>query len=344
MASSPTLKKVAELAGTSLATASMALNNRPGLSPETRARVIKAAEALGYKVKRSVFDDLKSDLSVIGLLIKHDLGEEWEVNPFYSHIQLGVANECRQHKINLMYANIEFDANNRPVVWPVMINEQHIHGLILAGTFPEDAINQIKRRANVPLVFVDSSAPNQAYDSVVINNTEGARQAINYLIKCGHTHIGLVGWNPNEPPSVQQRYQGYMETLQQNHLNPFVESGELSRLGGYTVSRALKDHYPEITAIFACNDETAIGVITAMQEMGLRVPEDLSVIGFDNIGLAGEIKPGLTTVHVPKSWMGTICVRLLIERSQNPARPIVSTVVSTQLVIRESVKDINKPQ
>ncbi len=340
MATSPTLKNVAEMAGVSPATASMALNNRPGLSPETRARVINAAEALGYRIRKTDTEDGKGDLSVIGLLTKHDLGMEWIINPFYSRIQLGVANECRRYKISLMLGTIDVDTSNRPVAWPTMINEQRIDGIILAGTFIDNTIEQIRRKTSIPIVLVDSYAPNQVYDSVVTNNIGGAQQAVEYLVRQGHTAIGLAGWNPDSPPSIQQRYHGYIRTLQEYHLDPFVEPSSLSRRGGATARRALMEKHPQITAIFCCNDETAIGMISSMQDEGLKVPDDLSVVGFDDIDLAGEIKPGLTSVHVPKSWMGTIGVWLLVERARNPAQPVVTTVVSTHLVIRDSVKNI----
>jgi LacI family transcriptional regulator len=128
--------------------------------------------------------------------------------------------------------------------------------------------------------------------------------------------------------------------MKKNHLDPLIEPSKLSRNGGFAAMKTLWSCSPELTAVFSCNDDTAFGVIAAAQELGLKVPGDLSVIGFDNIDLASEYKPALTTIHVHKSWMGTIGVRLLIERARNPDKPVVTTVISTQLVIRDSVQSI----
>ncbi|WP_428633294.1 LacI family DNA-binding transcriptional regulator [Sedimenticola sp.] len=333
----PTLKDIAGIAGVSVGTVSAALNNRPSVAMETRALVIDVATSIGYELKSPSQQLPDTNLKVIGLLVKHDVGMAWEVNPFYSQVQLGVTNTCHSHNISLMVANIEVDASNHPVDWPTMINEQRIDGLIMAGTFIDDTVQMVRRKVDIPIVLVDSYAPELPFDSIVTDNEGGAQKAVRYLVESGHTRIGLAGWNSLSPPSIQQRKLGYDRVLAENGLEPFIVETNLSRDGGETAVLQLLGSNKNVTAIFCCNDETALGAMSAARELGLEIPRDLSVIGFDNIGLAGETTPALTTVHAHKSWMGTLGVRALIERARNPRQPQLTTMLSTYLVIRETV-------
>ena len=339
MANSVTLQDVADLAGVSIGTASQSLNNRPSVASETRARVLDATRSLGYPIKPETLETGNTPIKVIGLLTKHDIGLAVEINPFYSHIQAGIENECSRRKISLMYASIEVDPSNRPVSWPAMIDEQQIDGLILAGTFIEETVDLFQRRTDVPIVLVDSYAPNLPFDSVVIDNMPAARKAVEYLIQQGHTKIGLLGWSQTSPPSIQERKTGYLQALQKHGIDQtFILPSNLIREEGPQFLRALLERHPEVTAVFACNDTCALGVLTGARELGLSVPQNLSVIGFDNIDLAKEVVPGLTTVHVHKTWLGALGVRQLVDRVETPDQPKVSIVISTQLIIRDTVR------
>jgi len=337
MANSITLRDVAKLAGVSIGTASQALNNRPNVAQDTRTRVLDVARTLGYPFKEdnNTVDD--NPLSVIGLLLKHDYGFPFEVNAFYSYIQAGAESECRHHNLSLMFSNIEVDLANHPVMWPAMISEQRIDGLILAGTLIENTIGLLGQRIDIPIVLVDSYAPNLPFDSIIIDNIAGASTAVDYLIQQGHTHIGLIGWAKQSPPSIGERQIGYYRTLEAHHISPcYIEESGLNREEGYRAAKVLLQRAPEVTAIFACNDLTAIGAIHAAREMGLTVPGDLSIIGFDNIDMAKEVTPPLTTIHVYKTWLGILGVRQLIARALNPGQPKTTTTIMTDLVVRES--------
>jgi LacI family transcriptional regulator len=338
----PTLKDVADAAGVSIGTASAALNDRSTVSAETRARVMDTAISLGYAFKPRMSQSESAKLEVIGLLIKHDQGLVWDTNPFYSRVQLGVTNTCQRHNISLMVANIEVDASNHPVEWPAMINQQRIDGLIMAGAFIDDTVQMIKRKSDLPIVLVDSYAPTLNCDSIVTDNEGGVFNAVQYLVQEGHTRIGLVGWNPSSPPSIRQRKQGYLEAIRQNGLEPYICESQLSREGGYAAVQKLLAGDRQVTALVCCNDETAIGAMNAIRSSGLRVPQDISLVGFDNIDSAAETNPPLTTVHVHKSWMGSLSVQALIERVRHPEQPKITTVLSTNLVVRETVANIKE--
>jgi DNA-binding LacI/PurR family transcriptional regulator len=143
-----------------------------------------------------------------------------------------------------------------------------------------------------------------------------------HLIALGHRTIGLIGWTTGGPLSFAGRREGSERALREGGLAPqVIETVKLDREGAYEATLQLLHRVPDMTAIFTCNDEMAIGVL---------------VVGFDNIDLAREIQPSLTTVHVQKTWMGNIGLRRLIERAQNPDQPRTTTTIATSLIIRES--------
>jgi LacI family transcriptional regulator len=316
------------------------LNNRPNVLPETRAKVLDAANTLGYTVRgiKSLNGHTSVELSVIGMLTKKDTGMPIEINPFFSHVQYGVESECRAHNISLMYANVEVDDSNHPVQWPRMVTDRHVDGLILVGANIEELVGGIVRKLDKPIVLIDSYAPQYAFDSVLIDNAGGVESAVNHLMDQGHRDIGLVGWNPASPPDIHERRDGYLRALRARGVErTYIEVCRMTRNDGYAAAHRLLGRAPEVTAIIAANDDTAIGVLNAARDRRLLVPRDLSLVGFDDIDLASEIQPALTTVHVYKAWLGRLGVQHLLRRAQHADLPKITTIVVTRLIERESV-------
>ena len=331
------LQDVAEHAGVSIGTASQALNNRPNVAAVTRARVVDAARTLGYPIKQRA-GSAETDLEVIGMLMKHDFGYPPNINPFYSHVQAGVENECRMQNISLMLANIEVNSSNRPIAWPPMLSEARIDGLLLVGTFIEDTVGIFRNRLNIPIVLVDAYAPNLPYDSVLIDNEMGTRFAVEHLINLGHHRIGLIGTNPESPPSLRERRACFCHLMRHYGLSEaYIEDSELTVDSGYASLTRLLRRAPDVTAVFASADIVAIGALNAARSLDIAVPGELSIIGFDNIDLAGVVTPALTTVHVHKAWMGALGVRQLLYRVTEPLHPKVTISVATKLIERDSV-------
>jgi LacI family transcriptional regulator len=336
MANGARLQDVADLAGVSIGTASQALNHRPSVAVDTRARVIEAARSLGYPLKPQP-ERTEAGIEVVGMLTKHDFGYPPSINPFYSVVQAGIESECRRQNLSLMYANVEVNASNHPVVWPAMLSEARIDGLLLVGTFIENTVDTLRRRFDMPIVMVDGYAPNLPYDSVLIDNELGTRLAIEHLIGLGHQRIGLIGTNPESPPSLLERRTCFRHLMRDRGFSEaYIEDSELTQDSGYAALTRLIERAPEVTAVFVAADLVAIGTLHAARHLGIHVPGDLSVIGFDNIDLAGVVTPALTTVRVHKTWMGILGVRQLITRALNPEQPRTSTLLTTDLVVRES--------
>ncbi|GIV85528.1 MAG: transcriptional regulator [Candidatus Roseilinea sp.] len=303
--------------------------------PETREKVLRAAEQLGY---RRTYSRNGHGLSTIGLLVKLDPGvSPMTFNPFFSPIQAGVEQECRLRRLNLMLATVEVDRSNQPLAWPRMIEDQAVDGLLILGTNITGIMEPLLRVwMNKPIVLVDSYAPAYPFDSVLIDNFNGAAVAVRHLFALGHRHIGLIGSNPNSPPDVLERRQAYLQTTRSLGLETYVEDDVMTREAGYESLKRLLQRAPHVTGVFVVNDDTAIGVLNAARDMGLSVPGELSIVGFDDIALASEVQPALTTVHVPKAWLGRLGVRQLIERVCTPELPRVTISVSTHLVRRAS--------
>jgi LacI family transcriptional regulator len=333
------LNDVARAAGVSLGTASQALNQRSAVAAETRDKVLEVAISLGYLKERRTLP--ANELSVIGMLTKHDVDVPVTVNSFYAHIQAGVEEACRTYGMSLMVSAIEVDRSNRPVILPTMIKEQHPQGLLLVSTFLDDSTSNVYRNLDIPIVLIDSYAPTLSYDSIVNDNARGALLAVNHLLEHGHKHIGLIGSHDRSPPSILERRAGYLAALAPYGLTPYIEPSDLIRQPAYLATQRLLQESPQVTAIFACNDEAAMGVMQAVRDMGKRVPEDISVVGFDNIDSSADVYPPLTTIHVHKRWMGMMAVQTLIERARHPDKPKMTITLSTDLVIRQSVSSPN---
>jgi LacI family transcriptional regulator len=341
MSERATLRDVAKLAEVSLGTASQALSNKPGVAPDTRARVLQAAVDLGYQHQIRVATPTAYAISTVGMLMKRAVNDQLPINPFYSYVLSGAERECQRRNLSLMYAHVEVDEQNRAQNWPPMLLNQRADGLLVVGAFLEETIIRISQQTQQKIVLVDSYAPDQLFDSIVTDNINGAYNAVRYLIDRGHSRIGCVGSMPAGYPSIRERRKGYTRALKEAGITDlYIEDSLLTREDVYDATIRLLRRSPEITAIFACNDNAAIGALNAINDLGLRVPDDISLVGFDDIDLAQEVSPALTTIHVDKTLMGVLAVRQLLERAENPDRPALTIALSTQLLERESVRSL----
>ncbi len=342
MPKNPTMRDIAAKAEVALSTVSQVLNNRANVSPDTRERVLQAAAELGYRPKVVSEASFASGLATIGLITRRHNNERLIVNPFYSYIIAGVERECQRQNVNLMYANVEVDERNHARSLPGMLLNELVDGVIIVGAFLEESVADISRRIRRNIVLVDGYTSKEAFDSVLIDNYNGAVSAVTYLLDHGHQHIGLIGSSPDAYPSVLERRRGYLAALTARGIaHTYIEdSARSERIDAYEAALRLLRRCPQITAIFATNDDSAIGVLNAARELGYRLPDDLSVIGFDDIDLAQEVTPALTTIHVDKVLMGTMALRLLRDRVSDPERMAITTTITTQLIARESVRRI----
>lgn len=274
----------------------------------------------------------------MGLILKSEPGVAPRANPFYSHVLAGIEEICRQKKINLLYATLPVDVNNHPVEVPRLLLEESTDGLLVVGALLDDALAPVLRQKAMPIVLVDAYALSEKYDAVVSDNVHGAYQAMSYLIQRGHRHIGMVGSCPDGYPSLRERRQGYVQALKEHGLTEiyFTDCTPNKEAATEATTKLLSQH-SQVTAVFGCNDETALAAMRAAQAFGRKVPEEFSVIGFDDIDLSQHVTPALTTMHVDKVGMGRMAVQLLVNRIEYPEAEPVTSVIRPRLIERDSV-------
>lgn len=328
-----TVRQIANRAGVSIGTVSRALNNKPGISEETRQLVFSVAQELGYTPPRNI--PLPSlAVSHLGILFR-PFPETLLANPFYADVLFGVEQICNQYHINISLNTLDYTGNTLRTR-PTLINDERIRGVVLLGAIPQTIINSIFDSTNIPFVLVDNDFKCCRWDSVMVDNRDGLRKATEHLINYGHQNIAFIS-GPDHP-SIVERREAHEQVMREHNLKPYIitmpELGTAE--GGMAVSQVL-DEAPQTTAFLFSNDSQAVGGLKKLQAFGFRVPEDFSLVGFDNITLTQFSTPPITTIHVDRIALGQLATHLLLGRIIHPDRPAVHTTLGVYLVDRASV-------
>jgi LacI family transcriptional regulator len=332
------ISDIARQSGVSISTVSLALNNKPGVSQETRLRVLEVAQEFEYPIKSGVSSAKGNDLTTIGMVVKTDPDITPMANPFYSKVIMGIEDSCRRDGINLLFTTLPVDENNRPVEVPQLLYNEMVDGLLLVGICVNETISTASGKRKLPIVLVDGYSPTENYDSVISDNFRAAYQAVEYLIENGHCHIGLMGSDASCYPSLKDRRNGYLRALKEKEITRvYISNFNINKSKGYQETINLLKDNPQITALFCVNDDVGSAAIRAAQDLGKRVPEDISIIGFDDTYLAANTHPTLTTMHVDTTAMGRAAVQLLSLRLGNPESARMTLTIHPTMIKRESV-------
>jgi DNA-binding LacI/PurR family transcriptional regulator len=343
-----TVKDVARRAAVSVGTVSRVFHNHSNVTEEIRVRVLQAAEELGYK-KAVIQESPQSRnriLKEIGFLYCSFVDDTAATsNPFWSHILRGVEREADRANIKLTYKAISNLAST-PRELAGAIQDMKLDGILLVGP-AERETSEMFAQTGFPLVLVDNHVPGLSVDSVLCDNFEGARLAVSYLIEQGHQHIAFIGGPVREGPrplnkiyTLERRSAGYRTALLDAGLPVdyrLFETSHLDPQSGYEACQRLLARETEMSAIFCANDEIALGAMKALQEAGRRIPQDVSLVGFDDIALVAHLNPALSTVRVNKDALGVMAVKSLQMRASDPQMPGVSYVLEVELMKRNSV-------
>ncbi|MBZ0296418.1 MAG: LacI family transcriptional regulator [Anaerolineae bacterium] len=343
MSKLPSLRDVAEHAGVSLGTASRALNNKNNVLPETRARVLKTASELGYKLQFRAPSAVASKLNTIGVVIKRDPFDYGGIDPFNYGLLSGIEEECKRLGVNMMFSTIPVDRFSHAIESTPIFSEPAIDGLVIVGAILSEKALCDLLPTNLPIVFVDACAYYGEFDTVLIDNFSGAHKIVSHLIEQGHTKIGLIGSAPQalEHPSISERRRGYLHALTDHGITcTYIADSSLRVDVACDATRQLLTQHPEVTAIFACADFIATDIIHVAHDMGRSVPDDLSIVGFDDIDVAAKSTPPLTTIRVDREFMGALAVRHLYDRAVYLDGVPVKTYIGTNLIIRQSVSSL----
>lgn len=331
----PTQADVAQLAGVSRATVSYVLNRqtdgRVPISEETRRRVLEAVAELGYEPDARAQSLRSGSTKTIGLLIP-DLQ-----NPHFWQIINGATQEARRAGYDLLLTSSDLDPQQEEDSLKAL-SRRRIDGLILLTAFTglsQDLLNQMAAR-RLPIVMI--GCKDLDFDCIGSNYSDSAGEVMAHLRQLGHERIAFIHGVANERSGLD-RLQPYKDSLQEAGL-PFDES-LVAHCGattedGYEAARHLLSLSPRPTAVIVINDLLALGVMRAAADLDLRIPQDFSLVSFDDIPLAGYLTPRLTTVHTEAEAIGRGAVELLLQRLQNGERPFQAVHIPTHLVIRES--------
>lgn len=326
-----TIREVAEKAGVSPTTVSHVVNSTRFVSEDVRQRVLEAMRQLNYRPNALARSLRRGETHTLGLILPDS------ANPFFAEISHSIESAAFGHGYSVILCNTENDINKERLYTEVLENKQVDGMIFVAAGGDREALAEIVRKG-LPLVVVDREMGDLELDTVVTDNFHGGLIAAQHLIASGHRLIACITGPSNITPT-SDRVSGFRAALKQANIladeSLFVR-GDFHAPSGYEVTMHLLQRVPRPTAIFVCNDMMAIGGIRAASQLGLRVPDDVSIVGFDDIELASYTTPPLTTVAQPKQEIGSQAVEQILERMRTPTLPPRRTVLTPRLVIRES--------
>ncbi|WP_175987680.1 LacI family DNA-binding transcriptional regulator [Bacillus sp. Marseille-Q1617] len=325
-----TIKDVAKLSGVAVSTASYALNNSTKVSEETRQKVIAAAKELNYQ-KNGLASDLKRTSTNTIALILSDLS-----GPYYSELIKGVQDVASTNGYDLIACSSIGGAQSTAVKF---LREKRVDGVIILAHNIDDKTILDSAREGFPIVVLDRSVQSDHVVQIEVDNEHGAFMATEHLIEKGSRDIAYVS-GPYNSHDNELRFKGYQSALEKHGIeyrSKWKVSGGFTREGGYQATKMLIAQKDVPQAIFYANDEMAIGGLQALNEKKLSVPDDISIIGFDDIQLSEYVSPPLTTMRQPKYEAGALAVHLIFQ-VLSKEKVDSNYKLTTELIERKSVK------
>ncbi|WP_182018616.1 substrate-binding domain-containing protein [Vibrio diabolicus] len=330
-----TMKDIAKLAGVSTSTVSHVINKTRFVSEEISERVNNAAKELNYYAPSALARSLKVNRTkTIGMLVTTS------TNPFFGEVVKGVERSCYQKGYSLILCNTEGD-NERMRQSINTLLQKRVDGLILmCSSLEGERIDVFERYPDIPVVVMDWGPMLFTSDKIQDNSLRGGYLAAKYLIDCGHTEIGCIT-GPLIKHQAQMRYEGYKRAMNEAGLefnaNWIIES-DFECEGGYQAFMKMAQRATLPSSIFVSNDMMAMGVINAANELNIKVPEQISIIGYDDIHIAKFMSPSLTTIHQPKYRLGQAAVETLVRKLDDKSTEAQVVQLEPTLVERKSVK------
>lgn len=331
-----TIKDIARICNVSTQTVSRVLNKRPDVSQSTREAVEKAIAELGYQpsaLARSLVQQQSYTLGVMIAGLKY-LGISQTLN--------GITEQCEASGYALLLKELpRFDVTNIVPIIESLIAHR-VEGIIFAAPELNDNVRTVQAQlpSTCPPILFLKSRPHPLYTTVSIDNYRGARTAVEYLASLGRRRIGMIS-GPIEWLEARQRWQGWVDVLTEQGAPPAQAhwcAGNWSSASGEAAFARLVQTYPRMDAVFASNDQMALGVLHYAYTHGLRVPDDLAVVGFDDLSEAAQFCPALTTVRQPLRELGILAVKTLLGQIEDAASPPAGNEIMLQptLVVRAS--------
>lgn len=330
----PNMKQIARMANVSLGTVSHVLNDSARVREPLRRRVLEAVEALGYQPSQLARGLRRDKTEMIGMIIPD------VTNPFFTAVVRGAEDVAFSRGYRLILCNTDNDHTKELAHLNALRTYLPAGLLVIPSTFSDIAAQTASyRKAGTAVVCVDRLPRHWDGDSVTVANEDGAYHATRFLIQMKHRQIAMIT-GPLHLTNAQERLNGFRRATHEAKIpiSPdYIQEATFDKQGGYLKSMTLLRMLPRPTAFFAGNDMIALGILIALREMGLRCPEDISVIGFDNLDFAETTSPSLSSVHQSGYQLGATAARIVLDRVSGDDSPAKHCVLQTELKVRESV-------
>jgi len=336
-----TLEEIAKLAGVSRSTVSRVVNDHPNVRTQVRERVWDVIHETGYQPHAAARSLVTRRTRIVGIIIPEAVITLF-TDPFFAYLVSGITRTCNTQRYNLMLSLFD-DPTRSEEMYRRVVLSGHLDGVVVASTRVGDPMIARLLDDGVPFVLV-GRYPDERVHYVDIDNVAAARMAVEHLIRLGHRRIATIT-GPQSMTSGQDRLEGYRQALEAHRLpvdESLIAEGDFSEMVGVMATRRLLSH--SITAIFSASDRMAVGALKALREAGVRVPEDIALIGFDDVPIATAVEPALTTVRQPIEGLGSTAADLLLDLLENPPderAPAHHIILPAQLLVRDSCGAMN---
>lgn len=332
----PTLEEIAKLAGVSRSTVSRVINHHPSVRPEVRERVWAIIQETGYQPHAAARSLATRRTRVVGLIIPQAVTTLF-TDPFFPILIRGVADACNAHQYHLMLSLFSRrEAKEAGTLYHQILRGRYLDGVVVSSAPLDDPLFPYLLEDGIPFVVV-GRYPHERVNYVDVDNLNGARMAVEHLLRLGHERVATIT-GPLNMCAGQDRLEGYRQALISRGLpidESLIAEGDFTEQGGRMAMQRLLPQRP--TALFAASDMMAVGAIKVIRDAGLRIPDDIAVVGFDDIPLASMVDPPLTTVRQPIEQAGSMAVELLMSLLENPRGGTIHRVVlPTELIVRAS--------
>ena len=340
-----TIKEVAEIAGVSTTTVSNVINNTKNVTPETRRRVEEAVKHSGYRPNFIAKSLRERKTNTIGVLVE-------DIRGFSAPgIVNGISEYADKHNFHILLNDLKFKSYGQIMQYKDKIDEALsllLHGIqvdaiIYVSISVRDITEIFDSKIKKPLVFAFATSTNSSVYTITYDNENISAQIIRYLFDLGHSDIGIIT-GPTHTPQVHSRMRGVQRVFKENNRildSALVKNGDWGYGSGYACMTALLSQNRRPTAVFAMNDPMAAGAMDASKELGLRIPADISIVGFDNHEMSAFLNPRLTTVEIDFNGIGYRAAEIAIGKINNTYKGKRNHVLPSRLVIRNSASTLS---
>ena len=329
-----TLEDIAKQSGVSRSTVSRVVNNHPNVSEDVRKRVKEVINKTGYQPHAAARTLASQRSWMLGLVLPRSVSSFF-ADPYFPRLTQGIAQACNQYNYTLGLFLIS-TKEDEEAIFPRVSRKGLLDGILLQSDQLGDQLTDQIIQSKIPLVIIGRPFYNKNVSYIDVDNVNGAFTAVSHLIRLGYQRIGTITGVSTRTVSVDRK-EGYIKALTERGRNideSLIVEGDFTEAGGYYAMQQLLPNKPD--AVFAASDIMAIGAMRALREAGLRVPEDIALVGFDDLPLATMPEPRLTTIRQPVYQFGVKAVEILLDLIENGIEPPRRIIMDTELIIRNS--------